>query len=674
MKTLSAALTAAQKSSTRNPAIRAIITNQRTAINKLEFTGVYSGAESVSVHAAAVAGDGSIIRAYINYDQLMLQRVSSPGPASDFSSWTNLSSTIGAVGTLALALCARGSIVRCFFAFYNSSTSLWEICYVQSPDYGASLSSKVTIASQSYQWIRMAADFNADGTTQLLVVSDGYLPNIVSTLKWSSTSGWGALTAWPHSGIFRWIYGFACKFHEDFNIVFGAKKEYTLGLGGGLWQTVYGNGVHQTVDTWSPLEPIITASGAADIEFRFPQMDLLTENDKTLWRLYCTEMYTGSTSYTRNYHSHGVPDADFIDCLWHDLIPLSAPNAEFAPVIIHTDDYAWLITPPSVSCAPLYTESSQQTDVSSDVIKIKTHQEEFAGHADIELNNDNGQYSDFPCGGQQINISFGFKTSVGAEYPDIPETYWIESFEYLSEGKSASIIIHAVSAWGVLKGWHTRNQYAWNGTKTIRQLLQWLLARVGFDLTVISSTAALDAVSPSFTVYPNETGDTAVRRLIGMLTEKILWRNATACIKYPQESEAACYDYGSTHPILKGNYVSAAFSVNHSQVFGTGVMEERMRWDEISKFDDRLSQVYDVNLTTTEAGWRAMAELRKAWFNSARGTITVPLNPGQELFDNVNVSDPRWSAASHKRRILAVDNSFDTQTSSYAAQLSLGAP
>ena len=366
MKNLSATLTTAQKSTTRDPAIRAIITNQRSGINKLAFTEVYSGIEPDAVHAACIAGDGSLIRAYIEYNQLKVQRIANPGPASDFSSWVNLSSIIGAVGMCALALCARGAIVRCFFAFYNTGTSLWEVCYVESSDYGASWSSKITIASQYYQWLRFAADFNDAGTTQLLIVSDGYLPNMVYTLKWTSSGGWGSPALWPHTGIFRWIYGFTCKFHEDFNIVFGAKKEYTLGLGGGLWQTVYGNGVHAAVDTWSALEPIIAASGAAALEFRFPQMDLLTENDKTLWRLYCTEMFTGSTSYTRNYHSHGVPDANFIDCLWHDLIPLSAPNKEYAPVLTHTVNYAWLSTPASVSYAPLSTVSSPETDISAD--------------------------------------------------------------------------------------------------------------------------------------------------------------------------------------------------------------------------------------------------------------------------------------------------------------------
>ena len=255
-----------------------------------------------------------------------------------------------------------------------------------------------------------------------------------------------------------------------------------------------------------------------------------------------------------------------------------------------------------------------------------------------------------------------------------PETYWLESWEYITEEKSASIKLHAVSAWGVLSGWRTRNQYAWNGTKSIRQLLQWCLARVGLELTVISATTALDDVSPSFTIFPNETGNTAVRRLIEMLTEKILWRGATACIKYPQESEPACYDYGTDHPILKGNYGSAAFPVNHTQVFGAGAMEERMRWDEITRYDDRLAQVYDINLSTTEAGWRAMAELRKAWFTSCRGAIEVPLNPGQELFDNANIVDLRWSPTPQKRRILALDNRYQTQNGEYLSAISLGAP
>lgn len=694
MKTISPTLLAAQKQSTHNPTVKVEIIDKQGDVNRLSWSSLYSGPETATVHDATIPGDNSLVRAYVDIGgALYVQHIPDPGPGSNFSTWTNTGIT---AGTLALALCSHANIVRLFYTRYDAASSRWGVCYIESIDYGASWGPETALAWNSYQWLRFGADFNDDGSAQLLVISDGNLPNSVFSLKWTSTSGWGTPSPWTNTGIFRWIFGWTIRYHQDWNIVFGAKKEYALGVGGGLWQCLYGDGTHQNPDTWSAPEPIIAASGASNLEFRFPHMDRLTEDSKSIWRLYFTEMFTGSTSYTRNYYSHGIPNQDFYLCLWHDPIPMESPSQENAPAINHTsfaaepqkrnknnssgfaqsaNNYAFLTTANIVWRAPLHPSNPPTTNVSPDVISVETSREEFDGGAVIELRNDDGRYADFPYDGQQIEVSFGFTTPDGDEYPDFPLTFWIEQMEYVSKGKTATVRLHAIDCWGALRTWRTRNQYAWSGTKSIKDLLRWVLARKGFNLELLPGCSTALNTTPTFTIHPNESGDTAVRRLVQMVTEKLLWRKATACLKYPAESENPCYNYGSDHPIYQGNYNRAAFEINHTQVFGSSVMEERMRWDQIQDFNDRLRQIIDINLSDPgEAGWRAMAELRNAWFESAKAKVEVPINCAQELFDCVNVYDPRWSLETVKKRVLALNESYNTQTSLYLSIISLGAP
>jgi len=65
MRTLSAPLLAAQRSPSAVPYLRVVISDRIGGIRRLAWTRLYSGSEPDGCHAAAMPGDGSLVRARV---------------------------------------------------------------------------------------------------------------------------------------------------------------------------------------------------------------------------------------------------------------------------------------------------------------------------------------------------------------------------------------------------------------------------------------------------------------------------------------------------------------------------------------------------------------------------------------------------------------------------------
>jgi hypothetical protein len=89
MRTLTSSLLAAQKAHSRIPAVSVQARNLITGVVNLKWTRLYTGSEADYYHAVTLPGDGSLIRLRItpisDARKLYRQRVTSPGPSSDFS-------------------------------------------------------------------------------------------------------------------------------------------------------------------------------------------------------------------------------------------------------------------------------------------------------------------------------------------------------------------------------------------------------------------------------------------------------------------------------------------------------------------------------------------------------------------------------------------------------------
>src|SRR6266567_2829810 len=111
MRTLPAPLLAAQRSSSSVPYLKVTVSDRIGGIRRLAFSRLYTGSEPDDYHAAAMPGDGSLLRARSSGGRLYYQRVANPGSGSNFASWTDLE----AAANTGVALCADGSRVLLFF-------------------------------------------------------------------------------------------------------------------------------------------------------------------------------------------------------------------------------------------------------------------------------------------------------------------------------------------------------------------------------------------------------------------------------------------------------------------------------------------------------------------------------------------------------------------------------
>jgi hypothetical protein len=91
MKTLTATLLAAQKKPDRLPYVEAKVYDYEAGIKRLTWTRLYTGTEPDNHHGIAFDGQGSMhrIRAAAA-NKLYYQKVTNPGPSSDYSQWTQI--------------------------------------------------------------------------------------------------------------------------------------------------------------------------------------------------------------------------------------------------------------------------------------------------------------------------------------------------------------------------------------------------------------------------------------------------------------------------------------------------------------------------------------------------------------------------------------------------------
>ena len=237
-------------------------------------------------------------------------------------------------------------------------------------------------------------------------------------------------------------------------------------------------------------------------------------------------------------------------------------------------------------------------------------------------------------------------------------------------------MLEAENGWGLLDAWKARRQFRWSaGQKNIFQLLAFILARAGLELTTISSSSTLSNHYPAFAIYPGESGAQAVRRLLEMVPDVLFFCGGCGYIRNPQASDASSYSYGTGHALLEGLYISSAQQPNRVQVYGLGMMAESFAWLEIADVYDRLSQVHDLNLgTLSQVQARAEGELRKAQIAASRGEIAVPLNCGQELYDVIEITDIRAGLNQAKRRVLGLTWRYVPAKGLYEQRLRLGLP
>ena len=128
MRTLSSTLLAAQKKPHRLPYIEAQVYDYEQGIKRLTWARLYEGSEPDNHHGIAFDGQGSMhrIRAAAG-NTLYRQKITNPGPGSDYSQWTQIATDCA--GPCAIA--SQGAKVYIFYK--TTGNVLWKY---YSHDYG----------------------------------------------------------------------------------------------------------------------------------------------------------------------------------------------------------------------------------------------------------------------------------------------------------------------------------------------------------------------------------------------------------------------------------------------------------------------------------------------------------------------------------------------------------
>jgi len=654
MRSLSPTLLAAQRQASQRPYLKVEAFDRAAGVARLYFNRLYTGTEPDYYHAVTMPGDGSLIRARLDpstYD-IYLQRVVNPGPGSDFSSWTGQGTSSAGAGT---ALCSRGASVLFFVVGLDQKT----IYCKESTDYGATFTVWSQVVTAPYPVTLMAADISTAGIVALFYVA-------AATIYVVRKSGgsWGSATAWPHS--LSSVSGLACIYSGDWNLALAGEDASGDAR---VWTCIYGDGSAQPVYTWSAPAEVTRASSGSQVEFRATSLAL-----PDVYRLFFVEKYTGSQSYQRPQWSHSLASATFSDNLWREPVPFDL-QAAYGVALTYGQGYAWLSTPSGVWRASL-TPASQ--DLTADVLWLTAAVGPTFGHLRAELRNDDGRYNSLGSGalraGSELAVSPGYYTSAGAEASPGP-SYWVEAWEHRSGPGVARLVLHAQDGWGLLGQWRARHQFRWAaGEASVLELLRFVFARAGLEVVAPSPSSTLTGHTPAFTIHPGEAGAEVARRLLALVPDVLFFRERQAYLKLPAAGDPTDYTYGLDHPLLEGRYRSGPTPVNHTQVYGNGVMAEYFSWDSIDQVQDRLRQVHDLNLTTlAQAQDRAQTEGQRQERASLGGEITVPVNCGQELYDVIEVTDPGAGLSAARRRVAGLALEYSTTARpAYRHRLALG--
>ncbi|MBI2304694.1 MAG: hypothetical protein HYU86_08125 [Chloroflexi bacterium] len=632
MRSLSATLLAAQKKSSRLPYLKVEVLDRVAGLARLWWSRLYTGSEADYHHAATMPGDGSLLRARVDPAtyQLFLQRVTNPEPQSNFASWSGMGQVSDVSG---VALGSEGATVLLFSVDSDQQT----IAVRESTDYGATFASPVTVVAAPSPVGWLAADVKANGDAALFYSLSATIYVLLRT-----SGAWGSPIPWSNSA--SAITGLTCIHRGDWNLLVCGQDSHGDFQ---VWSCLYGDGYSLDPGLWSSLAEVSTASSGSNVEFRCPFLGF-----PGVFRAFFVEKYSGTVSYQRPLWTHSLSTAEFIENLWREPVPFDF-SGSYGLALAYSASYVWLSSPSGVWRASL---APAIADITQDVIRLAA---QVPGGLEMELRNDDGRFNALGSGayaaiklGSEVAVSPGYRTEIGVESsPGL--SFWIRSWEHRSQGGKAILLVRGEDAWSLLREWKARRQFAWEaGVQSVFQILRFLFSRAGLELSSLSVSQTITDHSPAFTVHPSDSSLGAVERLLAMVPDVILFHNSRGYVKNPQGGDAVDYAYGTDHPLIEGRYGTSAAVINRVQVFGQGVFYDAPDWGEVSAMGPRLFQVHDLNLSTSaQTQDRGQTQLQKALRDTMGGEVTVPANCGQELYDVVEITDPRAGLSAARRRI-----------------------
>ena len=530
MRLLSPELKAAQRQAPlAYPKLKVEIKNRRGSVVHLVWERLYTGTEPKNEHGVAMPANGNLIRIRMSQNiHLCRQTVVAPDEESDYTAWTDMGNYYG---ECTIACCASGENALIFWCEDGG----YKLQFIESVDSGASWGAVTDLVTLVTHPTRLAAAMKPNGDVCLLYRTAGII-----TAKKRVSGSWGdpiAQTSNPDlCGNLSLVY------HDDWNVLVTGRdvddKRY-------VWQCILGDGNQATVDTWTALDPIMEMAADSVYDFWAGSLDYIDT-----FRAFWSERYLVITFPTRNYWTHTIPGKDFIDNLWREPVPFNLEHSH-SLALCHSATHAWATTADGVWRASL---AETTWDITNAVVAASQNltPKTFNSTLKTTLDNTTGTYDSFSKLGYEIILSLGYVTTAGNEYSATP-SFWITGWKFVSPpwfplhmiypyGVIGTLDIEAEDIWDHLKGWKARRPFEWAvDTKTVHELLEFVLARAGFELDEISASTAIDNFKPAFDIKEGYTGLWAVKKLLSYVEDVLIQKGAQLYLKQPLIGDTVDY-------------------------------------------------------------------------------------------------------------------------------------
>ncbi len=695
MKDLTETLLAAQKKADRLPYIEAKLYELDQGIRRLEWTRLYEGSEPDNHHGIAFDGQGSMhrIRAATG-DKLYYQKIIYPPQISsfpltfpaplrfDFPDWQLIANDCA--GPCAIA--AYGAKV---YILYRTASNVLHKRY--SHDYGDTWTDAQLAAYADV--LQMAATWWGTGDIVVCFALQASELNaiVLDTSDQSTSQHKNTFSGGGASHHLDTPLGIGATYRPNHcEIVFAAREPSTSPNSPHpydayhLWRTELDSAYN-----FLAIQSFLTVPDGELTTHEYPDCHIPpTPHDYENTRITAVEKFTGVTAYTRPLICHAVRGSDFSSMAFTEPSPFLNISSTYGLSLQTTDDYWWMERPDGVWRSP--RPLPDPTHLTKDIISLDLTQSPTPSPQSLVLvlDNSKGQYATPPAKRSEVVLKLGYKTSAGNESVEAGR-YWIDAHEYSSAPNQSLFTIHALDGWALAARWSARFQMRWPGTKTVWEIIQELICRWGIDLIQpagVPQSSAINSFYPDFTIHPGTPGDTALKHLLSFVPDAIIFDGYQAYTKDLQADEESSYSYDviasgawQSHPIISGHYAQSVPPTRAQAIGraddGARIIESAFDWDNIAMGIDILATDYDPNLTTTaRTAERADAILRRESLRPKRGSLTVPVNCGQQLYDVITITDPRCGILAENHRVAAIRTTYEPAVAGYFQRLSISAP
>lgn len=335
------------------------------------------------------------------------------------------------------------------------------------------------------------------------------------------------------------------------------------------------------------------------------------------------------------------------------------------------------------------TTYEYKTSEADNRIMYVSHSETpYRGGATIRLRDQDGYFRAIDYRGMRVDIGYGYITGSGEEYSNAPPV-WVNAQRTISvEGELVCELV-CVDIW-----WKLSNQRAmgssfttppyWDRDTTILDIIDALLSQLGITL---SNDATSDPNLSDMPVYESEVNRPVrnILRDMTAMTQSVLRMTGSDTIMslyYLHPNPASVYTYDTGHAFYSDVKEAGLVVPNRVIVCDLIPTAVTQKAQFSGSADDTFSQgkigvytqVFEDQSVQSDSDCqrRAEAYLSKVRTERNQGTIVVPMNCGQEMYDYITVYDTR-TGEMVSGRVGSLMRTYDpTEDRNYVLEIQLG--